>query len=58
MIIFKLFVILEHPEGALFVRWDVLILKNKLLITIKRFLITASRNINHSPSYEKSKYLT
>ena len=31
---------------------------NKLLIIIKRFLFTASKNINHSPSYEQSKNRT
>ena len=31
---------------------------NKLLIIIKRFLFTTSKNINHSPSYEQSKNRT
>ena len=31
---------------------------NNLLITIIHFLCTASKNINHSPSYEQSKYRT
>ena len=31
---------------------------NKLLIIIKRFLFTPSKNIEHSPSYEQSKYRT
>ena len=54
----KLYIWLECPEGPLVVWGDVLILKNKLLIIIKRFLFTASKNINHNPSYEQSKYRT
>ena len=51
----KLYIWLECPEGTLAVWGDVLLLKNKLLITIKRFLFTALKNINHSQSYEQSK---
>ena len=50
---------LEHPEGALAVLRDLLLLKNKhLIILIKHFLFTASKNIYHNPSYEQSEYRT
>ena len=51
----KLYIWLECPEGTLVVWGNVVIFKNKLLIKIKRFLFTASKNIKHSPSYEQSK---
>ena len=55
-IILFVIIITRAPKGALTVLGDGLISNNKLnLIIINHILFTASKNINHSPSYEQIK---